>query len=249
VKGVQWDHQQAASTAAELQTVRRLQECVLAAALIVRCCCRIAKRPSSQQQQQQLRTLSCSSSSSSGSNTVPAEAVVVAARALRLLGGAFGVLARIQKNINPLAIRDQVVLKQVFVREAAAATDLLQKLLTQQQQQQQTGCRIGSSSSSELGGELVAALQLSWAAAEACCRQAAAAAAASNDSSNSKAQNALLPAELMKQLAQQQTALGGLLCAELALPGLCNNPSCADVSKSSEARMVTSNCSRCKTAR
>jgi hypothetical protein len=53
----------------------------------------------------------------------------------------------------------------------------------------------------------------------------------------------------VRHLGQQQSAFGDACCVELALAGLCNNPSCAALGKSNEARVITSTCSRCKTAR
>jgi hypothetical protein len=190
-------------------------------------------------------------SSSSSSSDVQLQALVFAARAMRVQGQLPADMIALQEESNNQneASRGLVVLQEYVVKEAAEAADLISKLASAYRPQQMGsggGLASPSSSSSSYMTDL-SQLQTSWKKALEIWEQGAVLAAMIN--MPQAANIVMLSTELVQQLAQQQTAFGDACCVELALAGLCNNPSCAALGKSNEARVIMSTCSRCKTAR
>jgi hypothetical protein len=186
-----------------------------------------------------------SSGGSSSSSSVPAQAVVFAARAMKIQGQLLADMVQLQEGNNNQnrATRDIVVLQEHIIKDADEAADLMSNVAFAYKQQQ-TGSSSSSSSGSSGYMADITQLQMSWKSAVVIWEQGAELAAAANI----RGDLAMLSTQLVRKLAQQQTAVGDVLCAELAVTGLSNNPSCGALGKSNEARVITSTCSRCKTA-
>jgi hypothetical protein len=164
---------------------------------------------------------------------------------MRILGTLLADMMQLQEETNNQRreSRGLVVLQEYVVEDAAEAADLVSKLVTAARPQP------GSSSSSSNASYIteLTQLQKSWKKALKIRAESAAIAAAIN--MPAAANLVMLKTAHVQQLAEQQLGFGDALCAEVALTGLCNNPSCAALGKSNEARVITSTCSRCKMVR
>jgi hypothetical protein len=195
---------------------------------------------------------SCSNSGSSNAIPVLPEAVVFAAHALRLLGWVyFNEMERqLHAGLGDDEASDSVMMQQCTVKEPAEATELLIDMLPPEQRQvlDKDAVRCADLLNKDANYvDVLKELQQYWSDALEVC----------------KAQEGLTGAiygpdvppfvalnhYIVYWLQQYQELAGDVLCAELALHGLCNNPWCVGVGKSSKARVAVSTCSRCKAAR